>query len=211
LTERIKIWIEKKFYKVYKTLDFIPVGCFFKILETEDLRYLFRLKNYETLPTITYQPKEIWTKMYNEFLSLSGGFSMFGYISDYANIVNKKELFLRLKHAAFLLSIKEDKELIEIVKQCGYKFDYTHEVEYSEALLNLNRQLIGLSKIIEKKSDEFVKKYKKNSKPIDIYEILSNFEQYKQRRIDPWTTTMREFITIQKNYKDWVKIQNGRK
>jgi hypothetical protein len=190
-------------------LDFIPIGCFFKILETGDLRYMFKLKDYEHLPNIKSKPQESWTKIYNEYLSQAGGFSMFGYVSDYGNIINKKELFLRLKHVAFLLSDKEDKELIDIIRQCGYKFEYTNDSEYIEALLNLNRQIIGLNKMIEKKLKEFINKYKKDSKPIDIYEIINNFEQYKQRRIDIWNTSMREFISIHKNYKIWITQQNN--
>ena len=205
LIDRIQIWLEKRIYKVYTSLDFIPVGCFFKILDTQDLRYMFRLKSYEHMPVIKYRPKVQWDKLYSDFIAHNEGLSLVGYVSDYGYIINQRELFLRLKHTAFLLSIKEDKELIGIVKKCGYKFEYKNDLEYAEALSDFNRQLIGLNKVIDRKTNEFIKKYKNSNHKIDIYEILNSFEQYKQRRIDPWTTSMTEFLTIQKGYKNWVK------
>ena len=210
LKDKIQIWFEKWFYKTYKTLDFIPVGCFFKIIETNDLRYLFKLKDYESLPKIKYSPTEIWNKLHSEYLNYSSGFSMFNYVSDYGNLITKKEIYIKLKHTAFLLSIKEDKDLIEIVKRLGYKFEYTNDIEYCEAISDLNRQLIALNKIVTRKYNEFLKKYKSdNNKPINIYEIINVFENYKGRKIDIWNTSMREFITIQASYREWVKSQKN--
>ena len=205
MINRIQIWVEKWIYKTYKSLDFLPVGCFFKIIETGNLSYLFKLKDYECLPKVHYQPKALWNKIYSEYMQSADGFNLFAYVSDFGNIISKKEFYIKLKHASFLLSIKEDKDLIEIIRHCGYKFEYSNMDQYANCILDLNSQLNGLEKVLELKYEEFQNKYKENNKKVDIYEIINAFEQYKGRKIDIWTTSMREFLTIQKGYKAWIK------
>ena len=60
-----------KYKKVdfYKSIDFLPIFNFFKVIETNDYRYILKLKDYEKLPKrINLSELETaWNKMYNDF------------------------------------------------------------------------------------------------------------------------------------------------
>lgn len=210
MIDRILIWLDNRRYKAYSSLEFISIGCFFKALETGDLRYILKLNDYEKLPKVRIDLSVEWKLLYNQYVKECGGYSMIHYETEFRNIITKKELYIKLKHAAFLLSVKPNDELIQLIRDFGFQFNNNTDDDYCNSIINLHRQVQGLGKVIEKKYNEFVRKYEsKNKSKLNLYEIINAFEMYKNRRIDIWKTSMKEFLVIQAGYKEWVKVKKN--
>jgi len=206
-------WHKRK-YKTFESLEFISVWNFFKVIETNDLRYIFKLKTYSSLPNIKYTPINEWLKLQDDYSKSLADKSLYLYQIARNELYHLRVNYFILTYAIPVLFTKENIEIIELIRKRGYKFNYSNEQEYLDIIMNLRSQCIGLGKKIEFKSSEIEEKYKsKEVNKVDIYKVIGILETYKGRKIDIFTTSMKEFVTIQNGYKEWAKAQeeNGRR
>lgn len=198
LYHRIRIKIEKKLFKVYTSIDFLPVWNFYQVMESNDTRYLFKLKDYERLPVTFYRPDAVWSGICEQYFKESVGAKYFQYRTYRLHILQLRNKFLILSNSIYALSLVKDHELIEAVRKLGYRFDDSSEDNYANSIISLNQQLKGLKKIIELKEKEYSDHFLSKGKMQDVYDLIGAIEQLKGFKLDPFTLTVRQFLNYQK-------------
>jgi hypothetical protein len=196
-------------YECYNSIEFLPVGCFYKCLETADLRYIFVLPSYQTLPETKQNPITCWQKIYKEFLAEAGSDRLQNYIMIALNVLLLKCKLNILTNAINLLIVVKDESIIKLLKTLNYQFNYKDDIEFSESLRKLINQVKLLEKQIlvkEKEVNDFNKENKKEK--VDLYNMCTSLSKYLGFQIDIWKTSTKQFLMHQKNYSEFVNAQN---
>ena len=222
-----KIWIlshfHKRKYKVYESLDFLPIWNFKQIEITNDLRYLIKNIDYEQLPIVYLNLKKAWEKIYNSFIQEANPNFLTEFKNGFVSIEAKRMEYLFLKGCIEILSKKEfisienQKELIKKIRDLDYKFNDINETEYYNSIIDLSRQMIGIAKMLEFKSHEFENKYTaQKSESVDIEDIMTMFSQYFGILMNAKTLTVKQYLSYLKKYNKAVtetqtQTANGRR
>ena len=109
-----------------------------------------------------------------------------------------------------ILSIHRDDDLIARIRNLGYKFDDKDELSYYNSIIDLNRQITGILKVIEIKSFDFEKKYKKpDGARVDIEETMLLFTKHYGIIFNSKTLTTKQYIIYLKQYNKEISQVHG--
>ena len=190
-----------KNYKYYKSIDYLPLFNFFMVHKKNDLRYILKLEEYETLPDnidlkelekpwedilIQYQEEEDSNASTIKFIQAK---TIFNLESEYLVLWNIYNL---------LTTIPENKEIRQIKKEAGLEGKDAEWIK--KKLKALNNQILIKRKDIEKDEPK--------NKTFDFYRIIDEIESFKGYQINMHKTTVSQYIAIKKNIK--AKQANGR-
>ena len=202
---------EQKSLKYYHSIDFLPVGCFYKVLETGDYRYLLKLDDYDELPECSLNLDEVWESIVKEYLDYSKGKNKrveTAFIME-CEVVRLKAKFLWLNTKLGLIGVDVDNRE-EHIREFNEEFD--EKLEYTDTD-DLKRKLQAFSKrtgliktewkILEKKLERVVEK--DNDKEFKFEDIVDNIETYKKFYLDIWKISVTRWLAIIENYKEYVK------
>lgn len=188
-------------YKYYKSIDYLPLFNFFMIHESNDLRYLLKLEDYEILPEYnTEQLQSVWENIIIEFQEADDNNNG---IVQYLEIrkLHKLELeYLMLFNLRGLMiaDLKGD-SIKSMLKYAGFE---------GRNLKWIDKQIKIISNQIRIKRKNLPKQ--EENKHFDFYRIIDEIEDIKGRNLDIKTVTVRQYIAIKKNIKAKVKAKNGR-
>lgn len=183
---------------MYKSIDFLPVWNFFRVIETNDTRYLFKLRDYEQFKT-SHSAVSEWNAICEQYFKESIGVKYFQYKSLRLHIIDLRRKLLILTNALTVLCIVKDQAMIEVVRKYGYRFDDSTEDVYADSILNLDSQIKGLIKQIGLKEDEYKRNFATGTSAADIYQLIDNIESWKGFKVDLFTLTVRQFLQYQKS------------
>ncbi len=167
------------------------------VIETGDLRYLLRLKDYDDLPEYDVtELTEVWQLIYQEFSDISGGSR-----ADLWLVKVKRLTCMQIdyqRHAAILRLVKlfPDPEFIAEAKADGYMieiddFDKTFEKAYTR-LMRMKNQ-IGSFEREQKKED--------TGDP-SLDDLIIKLCKYQGYQFDEHKMNVKQFANIYKSYKD---------
>lgn len=189
----------KNTYKYYRSIDYLPLFNFFKVHETEDLRFLIRLDNYESLPENVNleELQNIWQNISNEYSEAENSNSTIIQFTT-AKSVHKLELeYLMLYNLHELMRADLKGETAK--KRLEYAGLKGKDIKWiTKRLKILSNQIRIKRKDIQEKNN--------NNEKIDFYRIVDEISDIKGREIDIFKTTVRQYIAIKKN----IKQKNGR-
>ena len=199
--------IHKLRYKTYETIDFLPIWNFKQIQNTGDLRYLIKGIDYEFLPKVYLNLKDTWDKIYNVFIEQSNPEMLYTFKSSIIEIQINQRKFLKILGSLIILAKKDfisteaKDKLINDIRQLGYNFNDSTEDNYYNSILDLQRQLIGLRKVIDIKDSDNHKKYVDNKQTLDIEEILVMFTSaFPGTVFNSKTLTVKQYLSYLKRY-----------
>lgn len=177
----------------------MPLFNFFKAIETEDLRYLIKLKDYEFLPKEVDNSKliNIWQNIQTEYgkhEDSNGSIIQF----TTAKHIHKLELeYLMLWNIYNLIAVApEEKKTKELIKEAGLE---------KETFKTIEKKLKTLGNKIKLKRQDVDQQ--KSNKKVDFWRIIDEIEDIKGRSLDVYKTTVRQYIAIRKN----IKLKNGKR
>jgi len=192
----VKIWD----YKYYKSIDFLPLFNFFKVIETGDYRYLLKLKDYEILPKTKHDLKLVWLDIQAQYSKADDSNYQIINFTQSKSMQKLQIDFLMIWNLYNLMVVAPDKkETLKLKKLAGLE---------NESLKGIEKKLKGLRNKIEIKKKDLEKE---ESKPIDYCEIIDQIEDIKGRAIDPFKTTVRQYIAIRKNIKNGNRQNNAKR
>ena len=192
----VKIWD----YKYYKSIDFLPLFNFFKVIETGDYRYLLKLKDYEILPKTKHDLKLVWLDIQTQYSKADDSNYQIINFTQSKSMQKLQIDFLMIWNLYNLMVVAPDnKETLKLKKLAGLE---------NESLKGIEKKLKGLRNKIEIKKKDLEKE---ESKPIDYCEIIDQIEDIKGRSIDPFKTTVRQYIAIRKNIKNGNRQNNAKR
>ena len=192
----VKIWD----YKYYKSIDFLPLFNFFKVIETSDYRYLLKLKDYEILPKTKHDLKLVWLDIQTQYSKADDSNYQIINFTQSKSMQKLQIDFLMIWNLYNLMVVAPDnKETLKLKKLAGLE---------NESLKGIEKKLKGLRNKIEIKKKDLEKE---ESKPIDYCEIIDQIEDIKGRAIDPFKTTVRQYIAIRKNIKNGNRQNNAKR
>jgi len=181
-------------YKYYKSIDFLPIYHFFKVIESNDKRYILKLEDYSELPEIENLEflENAWTgieSQYNESEDSNGAVIQF----VTAKGIHKLELeyFMLLNIYNLMIIEGNGNNSKECLKKAGLE---DKNIEWIKKRLNALTNKINL-----KRKD--VKEDIVESKKFDFWQRLDSINDAKGYKISPFKTTVREYIAIKKNIK----------
>lgn len=132
---RKRLW-KRYIDKVYRSIDDLPIYNWFKIQETNDMRYLLKVTTNEA-DKFTFELAEIWEKIYSEFIDTFGINDTFRQML----MLRKEICVLRMKVAmkdenAYLVTFAEIKE-----KELKQMIEKLNEKEMSSAKVYVEKYL----------------------------------------------------------------------
>lgn len=191
----------KNTYKYFKSIDFLPIFNFFKVMETGDKRFLLKIEDYESLPEIediTFLNK-VWDEIELQYgKAEDNNRSVIQFVT--AKGVHKLELeYLVLWDLHNLMIIDEiGNNAIECLEKAGYK---GKDIKWIE-----KRIKVLTNKIKLKRKDISDNNPEGNNSDWTL--IIDKIEDIKGRNIDVHKITVRQYISIIKNIK--TKKTNGK-
>lgn len=186
-------------YKYYKSIDFLPLYNFFKVIETKDYRYLLKLKDYETLPETKHELESVWLDIQTQYSKADDSNYQIINFTQSKGLQKLQVEYLMYWNLYNLMIIAPDrKETKEMIKRAGLK---------DETVKTIEKKLKALKNRIEIKKKDFETK---ESKPIDFYQIIDELSDIKHRTINPFETTVRQYIAIRKNIKNGNRKNNSK-
>jgi hypothetical protein len=163
-----------------------------------------KLKDYEILPKDVNLDEliKIWTHISLEYGQAEDSNSSIIHYTR-SKSIHKMELeYLMYWNIINMMTMfPNHEETIKTLKYAGLPKDQDPE--------KLKKKLKGLKNRIELKRKDLKDETEGNEK-IDFYRILDQIEDIKNRTINPFTTTVRQYIAIKKNIKNG-KRQNTAK
>lgn len=179
-------------YNYYRSIDFLPLFNFFKTIESEDLRYLLKIDDYELMPEVDLKELgEAWININNEYEQTEDSNSTIIQFTTAKSIHNMELEYLMLWNIYNLMSIAPDHE--ETKEVLNYA-NLNMTVKQIEKKLKALKNRISLKRIDIKKDESIVKP--------DYFQIIDKIEDVKGRAIDLNKTTVRQYIAIKKNLKN---------
>lgn len=195
-------WLERKLaFKYYKSIDFLVLFNFFKIIETNDYRYLLKLSDYETLPDISNKLerklKGVWLDIQNQYSKADDSNYQVINFTQSKSLQKMQMEYLMLWDLHTLMTIDtEGKEIKKRLKQAGLE---------KATIKTLEKKLKSLRNNIKIKCKDLEKK--ETTKPIDYNQIIDEIEDIKGRSLDIMKVTVKQYIAIRKN----IKRKNGKR
>lgn len=184
-------------YKYYKTIDYLPLFNFFKVIETNDYRYLLKLKDYEILPDTKHDLQSVWLDIQNQYSKADDSNYQIINFTQSKGLQQMQINYLVLWNLYNLMIVAPDKkETLKLKKEAGQE---------NSSIKDIEKKLKSLRNKIELKKKDYEQK---ETKQVDFYLILDQISDIKQRTIDPFKTTVREYIAIRKNLKNGKRQNN---
>lgn len=181
----------------YSTCSDLSLYLFVKVLTTSETKWLIKSGK----PT-DKQLKEAWDKIFAEYSLLSENKQqnyLLNLLREYYTIPNRLAIIQTIVDN---LAIKYDEDLINLLRQLGFRHSYTPDtmskdlqltVTQSKGLILKHRALYDDLERLQSTST------KAESNDYDI--ILSELSKYQGYRLDPKQITVSEFCAIVKNFK----------
>ncbi len=174
-------------------LDYILIKDFFKVLETEDLRFLPK-----------YQRKNVvWDDLLSEYESLSGGRKTEKEITTKGRIESLKAKFNAIQLACEILGFRKEQQAIDILKE---HYFFINEANYHKELERIQKEsesiLIQIKKL-EKQLPAPKKETQKKSQHID--QVILGYSSFVGLQIKPNKCTVTEFISLKNLFESKLK------
>lgn len=196
-------------FKIYRTIDSCPVWNLDRCIKTNDYRYLAILDYYDELPEIEVS-KEIYDKLMLEYIDSSESQKTTNYIKDTTYLMSLRNDLVTISNCVNVLSIEFNAEISVILERYLQKQRLNFKYEHSaECLATCISYLEMLKQKFEMKNTEYEKKYKGESKELDMIEALWFIQKHYKQRLNPKDITVREFILMKKDLENEIKKQNG--
>lgn len=189
--------------KLYTTASETPMSVFIPCLISGNLKHLKKSKGFIKQSKL----KQVWDKLFNEYLSLSGETSnvfLLNSMKEYTVLANSIKL---IDDHLSLLSKGYNKGLADNLKQLGFVVDPIKKGEaYIKQLKSINtraKNMVLRANQIKRDLDEF--ESSKSTKTvtendfIEIFMVLSKNQGY---QLTPKNTTVLEFTSLIKLYED---------
>ena len=199
--------------KIYKSLDFLPIWNFNKVQETNDLRYLYILKDYSDLPTsnnedlasifeslISELPKADLSLQYSYFKAVK---ARFDYI---ANIHNENtQSFIQRCENTFFDYMNELDSTKKIITYDGKKYDKAKDLHTYLKTIIKDFKVLVISRVdifdyrtLESKAE------KKNS---NFWSEVFNIQKITGFKVDVHKTSVNEFYNLRDFAEKEIKAQ----
>lgn len=174
-------------------LDYIKIKDFFKVLETNDLRFLSK----------NQRKNVVWEDLLSEYETLSGGRKTAKDISINGRIEGLKAKFNAIQLACEILGFRREQEAIEILKE---HYFFINESNYHKELKRIQKEsesiLIQVKKL-EKQLPEPKKETQKESRHID--QVILGYCSFVGIQIKPNKCTVTEFISLKNLFEAKLK------
>lgn len=203
---RLIIFWEKKYYKLYTSVNRLPLTRFFDILNTNDYRYLLKLKNYDNLPKIKMDLSEIWANIYEDFLIKSDNKEYKYRFNQRKNIDLLIVEYEQLRYSLWVAGLKYDEDILKFLKSKGINIDYK---DYKGSFEKGKSKFKSLEYKIKFKRKEFEENNSSIKNESTYEQIIDDIEKYKGHQIDIEKTTVLQFITYLNGLKK--QIENARR
>jgi hypothetical protein len=207
-------FIHKRKYKVYESIDFLPIWNEKQIEKTKDARYLVRDINYDNLPVIHLNLLPIWDKIYSSFVEETNPGIVDEIKNVYVQFQTERNKYQFVNGAVSILANKDFinveiiNDLIAGIRMLGYRFDDSSEESYYNSLIDLKEhQLVGLARMIKFREDDYKqeelrKAQDKKLKSMDMEDTLVLFT-----KAFPGTIFNSKILTC-KQYSAYLKRYN---
>lgn len=202
--------IDQKRKKIYKDIDSIPAWKYFKIVEKNDLSYLFinRCKS-RYIPVVEFE------EINEQFaLALNGGKRNLLDIKMSELISLRKKYFI-ISTSLNVLSVIKDQGIIDILNNLGYNIDMTSDETYLNSLMKVERSCKIIDSQLKQKSElvnEKIKEQNDTKVNVNYLKQIITFEEVLGNgiKIQPYSISLAQFA----EYSNLVKeksIKNGRR
>jgi len=183
------------FNRVYKSINTLPIWNFFRIIETSDIRYLYRKKNYDgRLPRKTSRLMQTWENILQEFYRAEGSSQYEMYVREIKKIHELEIDKFVFHNLFFILKHTNNQEAIELLKSYGIQAD-------GKKLNRISKQYKQVDNKLRMKQADFETNHGSQKIDVDFANIKDQVEHYKGFYLDPRKVTVREWIGIIKNMK----------
>lgn len=194
----------KNNYRYYKSIDFLPIFNFFKVIETDDLRFLLKIEDYEILPDDAdiKELSKAWESISNEYSKAENSNSSVIHFTTIKSLHKLELEFLMLWDLMNLIIIDENGFNS---KECLIKAGLQ-----GKDLKWIEKRIKALTNKINLKQAKIKEDYPQNKKD-DWVKVLDKIEDIKGRKIDKYQTTVREYLATIENIKSDGKRQDREK
>ena len=166
---------------IYNSLDELPIYNYFKCSEGH-LQYLY--EEYHKNTKITIELFDIWDKLQEDFSIATNDDSAVIMRLKYASVLVMVRQVLNLKNCHEMLSMRSDKDVVELLKLMNFNFDLNRK---ESELKRLKGHILNLeAKIKEKQPKE---------ETTNLFEIAANIKKVLGFNFDVKTTSCSEFIS----------------
>jgi hypothetical protein len=201
--------IQKRFgntykFNYYKSIDYLPIFNFFKIIETDDKRYLIKLDDYELLPDEVDLDvlNKLWIDIQDEYSKAEDNNSAIIQFTTAKGVCKLEIEYLVLWNIHNLMVAENNgPNTKECLKRAGLE---------DKNLKWIEKRLKALNNKIKLKR-ETIKEQAPENKKFDFWRIIDEIEDIKGRAIDITKTTVRQYIAIKQNIKRNGKRQDTKK
>jgi hypothetical protein len=200
--------------KLYNSIDTIPVYNFFKIYETNDLRYLAKISDIQDIKYINVEKcKLLWDKLQEDYLTLvkDNSFQYFRLLQYDVMLMRLK--FNILKLVSDVIVVKDlDPMLVNYLKLNGIKYINNRETDSKEIRKKLQQLHLKIL-IKENELKALNENENENSQDNDIYKIISALEDWKKFNIDITTLSLKKFVVYCQEFEEYcknIKKANGK-
>jgi len=191
--------------KWYASIEFLPVRNFYKILDTEDLRWLLKGVDYEMLPKIDFSLDEVWTNIWEEFLELSKDRDYKIYFDGLRRLAKTENLYELLKAECFTLYFRYNQQYADDLLKEGITLNINSRSEYLEsldlAITRLNKFKTQIT-LLDKELKARVPKGKTNFEDLVFF-----VEVYQGFPINIDTLSIKRFVLMLNK----IKEENGKR
>lgn len=199
----------------YKSLESVYMYNYYKVEETGDLRYLYKLDDYDDLPELeTEHLKEVWESMQMEAqqIAVDNNPRLRNIFELQAKIVRKKADFDLIQILLPRLWDSKNDEFVQALSDLGYRINPKRD--YHMEIKRISKQSQNLKTKIKQWEDEYNELTKSDGKTVSIHTEINNIERYLNSigSIDIRKTTMIKWLTLkhQVNIESIKKQSNGR-
>lgn len=191
-------------FNYYRSIDYLPIFNFFKIIETDDKRYLIKLRDYELLPDKVDLNvlNKLWDDIESEYSKAEDSNSAIIQFTSAKGVCKMELEYLVLWNMHNLMTADiEGKSSKAMLKYAGLEDKSLKWIEKRLKILNNKIQL----------KRKLVKEENPETRKFDYWSILDEINDIKGYRLDPTKVTVREYIAIKQNIKRNGKRQNRKK
>jgi len=191
-------------YNYYKSIDYLPIFNFFKIIETDDKRFLIKIEDYEILPehVNANELNKIWENIQAEYSKAEDSNSAIIQFTTAKGVCKMELEYLVLWNIHNLMGADIEGDSVKAMLKYAGLEDWD--------LKRIQKRLKALTNKINLKRKAFKEDNFENKK-FDFWKILDEINDSKGYRLDPTKVTVREYIAIKKNIKRNGERQNREK
>lgn len=178
--------VYQRFLKTYKDCSELPLKNFLKIVETGNLKYLYKSTDYSNLISVK-SLSDLWDSIVIEYAdiegasSLSEGFKLDIEIKQLQNLYNIVKAMLRLLILASPNNVNSDyaklasKYIIDL-KNLGYEIDLTNSDSYKKSIYRADKKANNIiTRIrIKQKSLDQINKESSTGEKVSFEKVYTN-------------------------------------